>query len=434
MTSKTKSLSSSPKIRKVIAKALLSFLIPGGLLFLVTVIILHLKILDKAQPGLALIFPFIVYGVGILLALRSKRIWLLLAIFILVLANLLLQLFATDTAVSTGEGRLVFNAVSFLLPFNLYLFSFLKKRGAITLQSILFLGGIFLQGCGVAYIYRYQSLGASALLEYPYINWSLLEHIPLSQPALFVYGIVFLYFLARYIRIREAIECAFFWALILTFSALIVNRNEPASSIYFTTAGLILVISVIENIYLEGFRDELTDLPTSQVLIGNLSKLKTGYTVAMIEIDHFKKLKDNHGRKVSKQIIRIVGSKLASATGGMPFRYGDAVFFVVFPEMFVQETMSRLEILRVTIKESAFILPSRKHSHKKLKKLKGLKMQPNKIPLSVSIGVAERIDLDISPLQVIKSAEESLYFARKEGRDRISTGSGSVEFKQSYKG
>ena len=432
MTSKR--LSSSPKKGKVFAKALLTFSIPGGLLFLATVIILHLKILDKAQPGVAIVFPFIVYGVGILLALRFKRSWLLLAIFVLALANLILQLFATDTAVSTGAGRLVFNAVSLLLPFNLYLFSFLNKRGAINWQSICFLGGILLQGGGVAYIYRYQNLGASALLEYPYINWSLLEHIPLSQPALFVYGIVFLYFLARYIRIREAIECAFFWALILTFLALVVNRNGPASSIYFATAGLILVISVIENIYLEGFRDELTDLPTSQVLMGNLSKLKTGYTVAMIEIDHFKKLKDNHGRKVSKQIIYMVGSKLASVTGGMPFRYGDAVFFVVFPEMFLQETMSRLEILRATIKESAFIFPSRKYSHKKLKRVKGQKIQPDKIPLSVSIGVAERIDLDIRPQQVIKSAEEALYFARKEGRDRISTGSGSVEFKKSYKG
>jgi GGDEF domain-containing protein len=430
----SKSLSSSPKKSKVFAKALLSFLIPGGLLFLVTVIILHLKILDKALPGLALFFPFIIYGAGILLALHFKRTWLLLAIFILVLANLLLQLFATDIAVSTGAGRLVFNAVSLLLPFNLYLFTFLNKRGAITLQSICFLGGILLQGGGVAYIFRYQNLGASALLEYSYINWSLLEHIPLSQPALFVYGIVFLYFLARYIRIREAIECAFFWALILTFSALVVNKIGPASSIFFAMAGLILVISVIENIYFEGFRDELTDLPTSQVLIGNLSKLKTGYTLAMIEIDHFKKLKDNHGRKVSKQIIRMVGSKLASVTGGMPFRYGDAVFLVVFPGMFVQETMPRLEKLRITIKESGFMTPRQKDSHKRLKRLKGLKIQPDKIPLPVSIGVAEKIDLDIRPQQVIKSAEEALYFARKEGRDRISTGSSSVKLKQSYKG
>ncbi len=430
----SKSLSSSPKKSKVFAKALLSFLIPGGLLFLVTVIILHLKILDKALPGLALVYPLIVYGVGVLLALRFKRIWLLLAIFFLALANLLLQLFATDAGVSAGEGRLVFNAVSFLLPFNLYLFSFMKKRGVLTWQSIWFLGGIFLQGCGVAYIYRYQNLGASVLLEYPYINWSLLEHIPLSQPALFVYGIVFLYFIARYIRIREAIERAFFWALILTFSALVVNRIGPASSIYFATAGLILVISMIENIYLEGFRDELTDLPTSQVLIGNLSKLKAGYTLAMIEIDHFKKLKENHGRKVSKQIIRMVGSKLAIVTGGMPFRYGDCVFLVAFPGMFVQETMPRLEKLRITIKESGFILPSRKRFRKTKKILNGLKIHPNKIPLSVSIGVAETSDLDISPQQVIKSVEEALYFAKREGRDRISTSSGSVELKKSYKG
>ena len=429
-----KRLSSSPKTGKAIAGALLSFFIPGGLLFLATVIIMHLKILDKALPGLILIYPLVVYVFGILLALRFKRTWLLLAILVLALANMLLQFFATDTTDLTGAGRLVFNAISLLLPFNLYLFTFIKKRGVIAQESIYLLGGILLQGCGVAYICRYQNVSASVFLEYPYINSPLLERIPLTQPALFVYGIVFLYFLVRYIRIHEAIERAFFWVLILTFSALTLSRIGPASSIYFATAGLILVISVIENIYFEGFRDELTDLPSSQVVVGNLSKLQVGYAVAVIEIDHFKKLKDTHGKNVSKQIIHKVGSMLGSVTGGMPFRYGEAVFLVVFPGMTVQETTPRLERLRTKIKESGFLFHSRKRTHKKQKKLRGLKTLPQRIPLSLSIGVAERIDFDTSHRQVIKSAEEALYFAKKEGRDRISTGSGTVEIKQSYKG
>ncbi len=420
---------SSSKKRKVITKALFSFFIPGGLLFLLTAIILHLKILDKALPELALVYPFIVIGAGVLLGLCFKRIWLLFVIFILALADKLLLHFAANTAVSMGEGRLIYHAVSLLLPFNICVFTLMKKRGVITRQSIWFLGGILLQGCGVAFIYRYQSLGFGDFLKYSSIKWPLLEHLPLSQPALFAFGIVFLYYLVRYIRTLGVIERAFIWALISIFYALVVNRIGPASSIYFATAGLIFVISVIENIYIEGFQDELTDLPTRKVLLGNLSELGTGYTVAMIEIDQFKRLKDNHGRRVSKQILRSVGSKLTSVTGGgLPFRYGGEVFAVAFPGMFLQDTLSRLDELRIAIKEPGSILLSQKSPHKKPKRLKRIEILANRIPRTVSIGVAERSDLDMSPQQVIKAAEEALNHAKREGHDRMHPIFVSVEF------
>lgn len=419
----------SPKSIKAIAKTLFSFFIPGGLLFLITVIILNLRIIDKVLPNSALIYPIIVIGAGVLLGLFFKRIWLMLAILILVIADRALLYFAANTAVTMEEGHLIYHAISFLLPINLCLFAFMKRRGDMKWQSIWFLGAILLQGCGVAFIYQYKSLGFGAFLEYSSIKWALLEHIPLSQLALFAFGIAFVYYLFLYIRTRGVIERSFCWALISIFYALALSTIGPVSSIYFSTAGLIFVISVIENIYVEGFRDELTDLPTGKSMHGILSQLDTGYTLALIEVDNFERLKDNHGRRVSKQVLRSVGSKLTSVTGGgKPFRYRGEVFAIVFPGMFLQDMLPRMEELRQTIKKLGPILQSQKSPGKKPKKLNRVEILANKVPVTVSIGVTERSDTDMSPQQAIKKAEEALGIAKREGHDRMNPPFISVEF------
>ncbi len=417
------------KNSKIIARSLFSFFIPAGLPFLITVIILNLRIIDKVLPSSALIYPLIVIGAGVLLGVFFKRIWLMLVILILAIADKTLLHFAANAAVTTEGGRLIYHAISFLLPFNLCLFAFIKRRGDMKWQSIWFLGAILLQGCGVAFIYRYKSLDFNAVLEYSSIKWALLEHIPLSQLALFAFGIAFVYYLFLYIRTRGVIERAFCWALISIFYALALSRIGLVSSIYFSTAGLIFVISVIENIYVEGFQDELTDLPTGKSLHGILSKLDSGYTVALISVDNFERLKDNHGRRVSKQVLRSVGSKLTSvAGGGKPFRYESEVFAIVFPGMFLQNVLPHMEELRQTIKKPGPILQSQKSPGKKPKRLKRVEILANKVQVTVSIGVAERSGTDMSPQQALLKAQEALGTAKREGHDRMNPPFVTVEF------
>lgn len=419
----------SPKNIKAIAKTLFSFFIPGGLAFLITVIILNLRIIDKVLPNSALIYPIIVIGAGVLLGLYFKRIWLMLVILILVIADRTLLYFVANTAVTTEGGRLIYHAISLLLPINLCLFAFMKRRGDMKWQSIWFLGAILLQGCVVAFIYQYKSLGFGAFLEYSSIKWALLEHIPLSQLALFAFVIAFVYYLFLYISTHGVIERSFCWALISIFYALALSRIGPVSSIYFSTAGLIFVISVIENIYVEGFQDELTDLPTGKSMHGILSQLDTGYTVALIEVDNSERIKDNHGRRVSKQVFRSVGSKLTSVTGGgKPFCYGGEVFAVVFPGMFLQNTLPHLEELRQTIKKPGPILQSQKSPGKKPKRLKRVEILANKVQVTVSVGVAERSRADMSPQQAILKAKEALGTAKREGHNRMIPPFISVEF------
>lgn len=419
----------SPESIKAIAKTLFSFFIPGGLLFLITAIILNLRIIDKVLPRSALIYPIIVIGAGVLLGLFFKRIWLMLVILILAIADRALLYFAANTDVTMEEGRLIYHAISFLLPINLCLFAFMKRRGVMKWQSIWFLSAILLQGCGVAFIYQNKSLGFGAFLEYSSVKWALLEHIPLSQLALFAFGIAFVYYLFLYIRTRGVIERSFCWALISIFYALALSRIGPVSSIYFSTAGLIFVISVIENIYVEGFQDEVTNLPTGKSMHGILSQLDRGYTLALIEVDNFERLKENHGRRLSKQVLCSVGSKLTSVTGGgKPFRYRGEVFAIVFPGMFLQDMLPKIEELRQTIKKLGPILHSQKSPGKKPRKLKRIEILANKIPVTVSIGVAERSDADMSPQQAILKAEEALSTAKREGHDQMSPPFISVEF------
>jgi diguanylate cyclase (GGDEF)-like protein len=327
------------------------------------------------------------------------------------------------------EGRLIYHAISFLLPVNLCVFVFMKRRGDMKWQSIWFLGAILLQGCGVAFIYKYKSLGFGAFLEYSSIKWALLERIPLSQLAFFAFGIAFVYYLFLYIRTRGVIERSFCWALISIFYALALSKIGPVSSIYFSTAGLIFVISVIENIYVEGFQDELTDLPTGKSMHGILSKLDTGYTVALIEVDNFERLKENHGRRVSKQVLRSLGSKLTRVSGGgKPFRYGSKLFAIVFPGMFLPDTLPHMEKLRQIIKKPGPILQSHKSPSKKPRRFKRVEILANRVQVTVSIGVAERSDADMSPQQAILKAEKSLGTAKREGHDRMNPPFMSVEF------
>jgi PleD family two-component response regulator len=124
-----------------------------------------------------------------------------------------------------------------------------------------------------------------------------------------------------------------------------------------------------------------------------------------------------------------VGSKLTSVTGGgKPFRYRGEVFAIVFPGMFLQDMLPRIEELRQTIKKLGPILQSQKSPGKKLKKLKKIEILANKILVTVSIGVAERSDADMSPQQAIQKAEEALGIAKKEGHDRMNPPFISVEF------
>ena len=406
----------------MIAKALFSFFMPGGLLFLIAVVFVHMDILAESLPAIVHVYSYVVLGTGILLGWRFNRSRLIFPIIVLALADSSLFHLASSSKASMGLGRIVYNAVAILLPLNLAVFSLIKERGIVTIRGLWRMSLILLQASIVVHICRYHYFDICTYLEYSIIDTHLFSRIFMSQPALFTFGAAFVIMVTRFIMHRDAIESGFFWALMLAFFALSSGWVEYHSTMYFATASLILIVSVIETSYSMAFQDKLTGLPMRRALDEALLKLEDCYTVSMLDIDYFKKLNDRYGHDVGDQVLHMVASKLSKVSGGgKTFRYGGEEFTMIFPGKFMDEVIPHLEQLRKEIKLSNFVVRSHSRPRAGSQNSKTMKDSRKRISITISIGVAERNARHTSPQQVVKAADKALYRAKKAGRNRVST-------------
>jgi diguanylate cyclase (GGDEF)-like protein len=404
----------------VAARTVFAFFVPAGLFFMAVSAILHMGLLEELLATLAPIYLYAVALAGVVLGWRFNQSRLVFAVIVVTLADTALVHFAAGNAVSPEVGPTAYNAVALLLPLNLAVLSMVKERGILTLRGIWRLMLIALQIGAVVMVCKYRQLDIAAYLEYAFIEAHFFTRIPLAQPALLAFATAFLVLTVRFIKRRGVIESGFFWGLVSVLFALAVGRVQPLSTAYFATAGFVLVISVVERSFSMAFRDELTGLPARRALDEALLRLRSTYSVAMLDIDFFKKFNDKYGHDVGDQVLRMVGSKLAKATGGgKPFRYGGEEFVLIFPGKLVDETIPYLERLRKAIEESGFILRGTDRRRNKPDNPKSIRGSGRKTTITVSIGVAERNERRVSPQRVINAADKALYRAKKAGRNRV---------------
>jgi diguanylate cyclase (GGDEF)-like protein len=199
-----------------------------------------------------------------------------------------------------------------------------------------------------------------------------------------------------------------------------LHGDGPASTVYLATGGLILIVSLIETSHRMAFSDELTGLPSRRALTDALIRLPALYTVAMIDIDHFKKLNDEYGHAAGDQVLRMIGSTLTRTEGGgRPFRYGGEEFAVLFPGKSAEDALPYLEDLREAIEASSFTLRGR--DRPKVRPEKPVRSAGGRrtVAITVSIGVAESAEIGAEPDDVIRAADQALYHAKRTGRNRI---------------
>jgi diguanylate cyclase (GGDEF)-like protein len=318
-------------------------------------------------------------------------------------------------------GLALYNAIAFLLPLNLAALSFAQERGIVNVRGLVRLGVIFFQVVVVYVICFFPQLGVAGYLDYQPGSSSVLARLPLALPAILAFGVAFFVLAMRFIQRETVLENGFFWALLSVFFALAIGEMGNDSTIYFATAGLVLVISVIETSHSMAFRDELTGIPGRRALDESLLKLTGNYSVAMLDIDFFKKFNDRYGHDVGDQVLRLVASKFSQVSGGgKPYRYGGEEFTVVFPGKSLSETMPHLEKLRKEVAKTRFIVRGGDRRRKKPANPRRVGGPRKRVKITMSIGVAERNQRYGSPAQVIQAADKALYRAKKKGRNRVS--------------
>lgn len=400
-------------------RKLLPLLAPEGVLLLATVIAVRLDALQDSLPGFAHFYPYAVFIVGGLLAWRFQRTRLLFALLVLALATAGLRTPAAGTA-ARAAARVAFQATALLLPLNLAALALLADRGVRTRTGQLRLGAIVLQCMLVALLRRTAPVATAALLGHALLPATWFKWTPLGQPALVAFAIALGLTAAPLLFERNATTRGFLWAIIASLLAVSAPRG-PAAAIYLGTAALILVVAVIEASYLLAYQDGLTELPARRALTEALQRLAGQYAVAMVDVDHFKKFNDQYGHDVGDQVLRMVATKLAEVEGGgRAYRYGGEEFAIIFAGKAVEETLPHLEAVREAVGATGFTI-RRRIRHKRPEGSKASHRRSIHVSITVSIGVAHRNHRHSVPDQVVRAADQALYRAKDEGRNRVRT-------------
>jgi len=387
---------------------------PGAVLLLGATVILQSASLRETVAALPPVYPWVVFGVGLLLGWRFKRRQLVVALVVLFVAERALVFFPDAGPSSTD--RTVFAAIALALPLDLAALAWLTER-SISSKT----------GWVVLVLILLGELLAVTLLRRPELAHvaQALQHVPVGlpwmkmpQPALVACLAAIVLAMMRFVLRPTVIQSSLVWTLIAAFLAL--NGGNPASTVYLATGGLVLVISLIETSHRMAFSDELTGLPSRRALTDALMRLPELYTVAMIDIDHFKKLNDEHGHAAGDQVLRLIGSTLTRTEGGgRPFRYGGEEFAVLFPGKSTDEALPYLEDLRETIEASSFVVRGRNRPKARPEKPVRSSGGLRRVAITVSIGVAEPEVSGVDPEDVIRAADQALYQAKRAGRNRV---------------
>jgi GGDEF domain-containing protein len=396
--------------------------IPGGLVLIaLTWLIAHFSAMPASMSELVRYAPHVVFAVGLPLSAIFHRSRIFQALLLLAFANLALVLGMAHLG-SPAVDVLV-RSVALLLPLNLVLISFLPETGIFTRSAMLRFGVLAIQTGAAAAACRFYPLPTLSAIDRPFVRLLSFESFRgLPHSALVTFTLAFLLLLLNLVHRRfRPTDIGIYWALISGFVALTVAGVPRLPSIAFVAGAIVLVIALLETFYAMAYFDELTDLPSRRSFNDVKLKLGSTYTVAMVDVDHFKNFNDTFGHDAGDQVLRMVASRLADVSGGgKGYRYGGEEFALVFPGKYVDETFPHLERLRKSIEELPFKLRSQDRRGGKKKKVRLLgrrrssKQQTN---ITVSIGVAGVAGEKRNADEMVKAADKALYRAKACGRN-----------------
>ncbi|HSG39185.1 MAG TPA: GGDEF domain-containing protein [Thermoanaerobaculia bacterium] len=129
------------------------------------------------------------------------------------------------------------------------------------------------------------------------------------------------------------------------------------------------------------------------------------FAVAMVDIDHFKRFNDSYGHAGGDEALRMVAGTLRDSCRATDVvaRYGGEEFGLILPGVMSGRATDLLERIRRVLAVKPIHLPNRARP----------------VSLTVSIGVAIFPEDGKTPAEVLRCADQRLYQAKAQGRDRV---------------
>jgi diguanylate cyclase (GGDEF)-like protein len=137
--------------------------------------------------------------------------------------------------------------------------------------------------------------------------------------------------------------------------------------------------------------------------LGNSTRHSEPMAVALLDIDHFKKINDNYSHAIGDAVIKQLGAILTEQCRETDFaaRYGGEEFACIFERCGLVDALNACERIRAAVEQFnwATIEPTLK--------------------VTTSIGMAEAMNKLADAKAALNAADEALYRAKRGGRNRV---------------
>jgi diguanylate cyclase (GGDEF)-like protein len=142
--------------------------------------------------------------------------------------------------------------------------------------------------------------------------------------------------------------------------------------------------------------------------IERASRFGRPLAVLMLDLDHFKQVNDAWGHGRGDAVLRELASRVSEQIREVDTfaRYGGEEFVLVLPETTAEGATMLADRVCAAVRREPFG-----------SQVEGSDVQPP-IPVTVSIGIASFPDNGASAATLMRTADEALYAAKRDGRDR----------------
>lgn len=393
---------------------------PAAILALTALAVWTGPALPTSIEGLRVLGPYAVLALGAAFALRFNR-----GRALIILSSLLAAYAGYHYAQGLGgfAEKAVYTALVVLVPLNALIAMAFPERGVFYHGSYRWVVLLALEALLILWI------AAAGRSEFSGLAWQgLLQHWLFRSPPTplagrLVFAAAFVAAVWRAWPKHTPLDIGLAAALLAFFIAAEWAAAPPVFGAFFSAAGALVLVAFVQESHRLAFRDELTGLPGRRALDEQLRALGPHYTIAMIDVDHFKKFNDTHGHDIGDQVLKLVAARLAEmGGGGSAFRYGGEEFSVLFPGKGLREALKYLEHSRASIERYKMAVRGEERPRQNEA---GIRRRSDGVPMkllsvTVSMGAAEPEVERQPPSQVLKAADEALYRAKKGGRNRVS--------------
>jgi len=181
------------------------------------------------------------------------------------------------------------------------------------------------------------------------------------------------------------------------FSCRVTNNIEALEQ-------LIALRQQADKDYLTGLNNRRYFVEEGQNLVGKMVSEGTVFSVALMDIDHFKSINDEHGHDAGDAVLTQLADHLENTFSRFHLaRYGGEEFALVLPGLDVERAYGLLDQFRRYVGEQLFILPDDDY-----------------LRVSVSTGLASVTSPVGETLEgLLLKADEALYSAKEGGRNLV---------------